>query len=185
MHIRCGWLARVFVCAGVALSGCESSQPAYDSADSEMSAYMKLVLPARIEIQKNWTRPLSFAGDGDADGLEVIIAAYDASGDKTKAVGEFLFELSQARPATTDRIGQQICSWTAPLDSSDAMTEHWDALSRFYRFQLLLDEKAPLSPGRYILTARLQPPGDSARLFHEYDFTHAPGETPAAASPPR
>jgi hypothetical protein len=164
----------------IGAGGCRSGRPAFDPASPEISAYMQLVLPERIEIQKSWTRPLSFAGDGSADGLEVLVAAYDAAGEKTKAVGEFLFELSHVRRASADRVGPQVCVWTVALDSSDAMTQHWDPLSRFYRFQLLLDDRAPLAPDKYLLSARLQPPGNASRLFAEYEFTHAAGAVPSA-----
>ncbi len=93
--------------------GCQQPQPDVQLDDPEVAQYVELVLPARIEIQKFLTKPVSFAGDGSADGLEVILAAYDAAGDLTKIVGTFHFELTQNH--VKDSIGTRLAFWPVAI----------------------------------------------------------------------
>lgn len=163
------------------LGGCAENSTNIDVDNPELAAYVQLIMPTRIEIQRYWTKPVSFTGDGNADGIEMILAAYDSFGDLTKIVGTLHFELFTRRMASADRLDERIAFWPIELDSRDALTEHWDPLARFYRFPLQL--AAPLPPGRYILTARLVSP-DGKRPFDEYEFTHEAGPAPPVSSGP-
>jgi hypothetical protein len=128
------------------------------------------MLPAKIEIQRYWTRPISLAGKPGPDAMEVIVAAFDSCGDNSKMAGTLHIELYTRRPASSDKLGKRIAFWAVELNSIEQMTEHWDSLARFYRFPLKL-ATPPLAPGRYVLTITLQPPrGD--RLSDEYAFDH-------------
>ncbi len=137
-------------------------------ANPDAAAYLDLILPARVEIQRYLTRPVSFAGDGEADGLEVVLAAYDGADDLTKAVGTFRFELQARRPG--EQIGTQVASWTIGVDSQKALRTYRDRLSRFFTFPLQLDQK-PLPAGRYLLAVWLHLP-DQRRLYDEYEFDY-------------
>lgn len=162
--------ATLWMLVGAALLGasCETPPSGQPTTEGELAAYVELVLPARIEIQRFLTKPVSFAGDGNADGLEVILAAYDAAGDLTKVVGTFHFELQTRR--LSDRIGTRVAFWPVEINSNKAMILYRDPLSRFYDFPLELDHK-PLPAGQYVLTAWLQLP-TGRRLVDEYEFNY-------------
>jgi hypothetical protein len=136
--------------------------------DPQMAAYVELVMPARIEIQRFLTKPVSFAMDGSADGLEVILAAYDAADDLAKVVGTFHFELQTRRPSET--IGTRVAFWPVEIQTEKAMRQYRDALSRYYHFPLQLQQR-PLPPGQYVLEVWLHLPAGK-RLFDEYEFTY-------------
>ncbi len=145
-----------------------------------MESYVRAMLPRRIEVQRYLTKPVSFSGSGDADGLEVILAALDRMNDPTKVVGNFQFELHTLRPASSDPLGQRVAFWPVEVKSDESFLLYWDRFARFYRFPLRL-ESAALPPGKYILSARLRvPTGDT--LFDQYEFTHEGGAVPAVRS---
>lgn len=143
-----------------------------------MAAFVELVLPQKVQVQKFLTKPVSFAGDGNPDGIEVILATLDAFDDPVKAAGTFHFELYQRRPGSGDPAGERLAFWEIRVDSRARVLEYWDRLSRFYRFPLRM-ESAPLAPGSYFLEVRLVLPGGEKR-FDEYEFTLPPGPAPPA-----
>ena len=150
--------------------GCTSPKSEVKLDDPEVATYVELVLPARIEIQRYLTKPVSYAGDGNADGLEVILAAYDGTGDLTKVVGSFHFELVERH--VKDSIGTRLDFWPVDIKSEKAMRAYQDRLSHYYQFPLeLKSEQKPLSPGQYVLSVWLQLP-TGRRLFDEYEFSY-------------
>ena len=165
----CGLLAAVWLASG----GCADGTSSIRLDNPELEAFLELVLPRRIEIQRYLTKPISFTGGAEADGLEVMLAAHDAAGDFTKLVGTVHFELHTMRMASGDRVGERIALWPVELTSKATMVEYWDSLSRFYRFPLKLDGRT-LAPGRYILNARLISP-TGTKLFDQYEFSYEAG----------
>ena len=165
----CGLLAAVLLVT----DGCVDANPSIRLDNPELEAFLELVLPRRIEIQRYLTKPVSFAGGAEADGLEVMLAAHDAAGDFTKLVGTVHFELHTMRMASGDRAGERIALWPVELTSKATMVEYWDSLSRFYRFPLKLEGRT-LAPGRYILNARLISP-TGTKLFDQYEFSYEAG----------
>ncbi len=155
------------------LPGCQQRHVRVEADDPELAAWVELVMPTRIEVLE-WTRPVSLAGDGNADALEVILAAYDALDDETKAVGKFHFELRTRR--IQDRIGTRVAFWPVEVDTADAVQMYRDNRSDFYHFPLALEE-SPLPPGRYVLTVKLHLPTDT-RLVDEYEFDYEGGTAP-------
>lgn len=148
-------------------------------ADSPaLAEYIALVMPARVRILE-WTKPVSFAGDGNADGLEVILAAYDALDDETKAVGTFHFELQTRR--VSEHIGRRLAFWPVEVTSARDLRAYLDHPTGFYRFPLKLDP-APLPPGRYALTVWLHLP-TGRRLSGEYEFSYDGGRVPTVQAP--
>ena len=136
----------------------------------ELDAFVRLMMPTKIEIQRYLTKPFDFEGTGDADGIEVILAALDSFGDPVKCVGTFQFELYTRRMASGDKFDERVAFWPMTIDSDQTLVQYWDRLTRFYRFPLKLAE-GTLPPGRYILSARLiTPTGD--KLFDDYEFTN-------------
>lgn len=171
----------VVLLAALTSGGCAQQTGQPGPSDPELAAYTRLMMPRKIEIQRYLTKPVSFARDGNPDGLEVILAAIDSFGDRTKLVGTLHFELYTLRMASGDRLGERLAFWPVEINSDETIVKHWDRLSRFYRFHLQLPSK-PLKPGRYILTATLLYPGQDA-LASEYEFDQttesAPGVTPS------
>jgi hypothetical protein len=157
----------------IGLTACARSDKAVEYSRPD-AAVGQLMLPAKIQIQRYWTRPISLSGKPGPDAMEVIVAAFDSCGDNTKMAGTLHIELFTRRAASSDKLGQRLAFWAVELNSIEQMTEHWDSLARFYRFPLKLPAP-PLRPGRYVLTATLQPPcGD--RLMDEYDFEYEAGK---------
>lgn len=159
--------------ASLVLLGCESPKATLSADQPEMAAFINLMMPRKIEIQHYLTQPRSFDGSGNANGIEIILAAKDAFGDDVKCVGTFCFELHTLRMASGDKFGKRVGFWTVTVGSEDAVRTHWDRLARFYKFKLELDE-GRLEPGGYILTAQLTPP-TGERLFSEYSFQSGEG----------
>ncbi len=158
------------VVVALGAGGCQQPQADVQLVDSEVAQYVELVLPARIEIQKFLTKPVSFAGDGAADGVEVILAAYDAAGDLTKVVGTFHFELTQNH--VKDSIGTRLAFWPVAIKTDAAMRLYQDRLSRYYEFPLELQpDHKPLPVGQYVLSVWLHLP-TGRRIFDEYEFTY-------------
>lgn len=143
-------------------------------ADPQLAAFVHMMMPKEIEIQRYLTKPVSFSGSGDANGIEVILAARDSFGDPTKIIGTFQFELCARRVASSDRLGRRVALWPVEINSDQTLLKYWDRLSRFYKFPLQLDQPV-LPPGDYILTARLRSAGGDETLFDEYAFTHGGG----------
>jgi hypothetical protein len=170
-------LTHVAICVstlpiGVLLSsaGCQEPRTDVGLDDPELAAFVRLMMPAKIEIQHYLTKPYDFSGTGDADGLEAILAALDSFGDPIKCVGTFHWELYTMRMASGDKLGERVAFWPVTIDSDQTLIKYWHRYSRYYRFPLKLRE-GKLRPGRYVLTARLvMPTGE--KLVDEYEFTY-------------
>lgn len=168
--------------AAIALltAGCEKSTRVMSLEQPEMAAFVELMTPRAVEIQHYLTKPVSFEGSGDADGMEVILAAKDAFGDDVKCVGTFLFEFYNLRLASGDKHGERLAYWSVTIDSKESLSQYWDKLARFYKFPLKFEGGgAPLAAGSYVLTAQLSTP-TGEKLFDEYQFTHQPGAARSA-----
>lgn len=168
MHHARRCLLLVLASVTLGLGACYAPTTEVQPSDPEVAQYVQLVLPARIEIQRFLTKPVSFASDGSADGLEVILAAYDSAGDLTKVVGTFHFELQVRKVGET--IGTRAAFWPVDIKTEKAMRMYRDQLSRFYDFPLQLEQK-PLPAGQYTLNVWLHLP-TGGRLFDEYEFTY-------------
>jgi hypothetical protein len=157
------------------LGGCDAQRTTISADSPELATFVSLMMPRKIEIQPYLTQPRSLDGSGNANGMEVILAAKDAFGDDVKCVGTFIVELYTQRPASGDKLGKRVGFWNISINSEESQRAYWDRLSRFYNFKLELDS-GRLEPGAYVLTVQLTPPtGD--KLFSEYAFNH--GSEPA------
>lgn len=160
----------VLVALAFGQCACQAERATISADSPEMTSFLNIILPRKIEIQHYLTQTRAFQGDGVANGVEVILAAKDAFGDDVKSAGSFNFELFSQRIASGDKFGKRVGFWTIEVSTEAAQKMYWDRLSRFYQFKLVLDE-GRLEPGDYILTAQLTPPtGD--KLFDEYSFSH-------------
>lgn len=164
----------------LALIGCADGRPPLQPILSDAAeptdevvppsrALLELVLPQEIEIQRNFTKPVSFAKDGTFDGVEVLLAARDDFGDAAKCVGTVLIELYSTRPAASDRAAGRVALWSVQIDSRDRMIEYYDRFSRLHRFPVQL-EGGTLVPGKYLLRVSLVRP-DERKLFAEQELT--------------
>lgn len=166
--LRLGFIAVYVVLLGSALLGCEAPRAEVQLTDPNVAAYLDLVMPARIEIQRFLTKPVSFAADGNADGMEVVLAAYDGADELTKVAGVVHFELQSRRRSET--IGERIAFWPVEIDSQKTMRMYRDRLSRFYDFPLQLKHQT-LPAGQYVLSVWVILP-TGRRLFDEYEFEY-------------
>ncbi|MBK8915134.1 MAG: hypothetical protein IPM64_11145 [Phycisphaerales bacterium] len=160
------------------LTGCA---PATVSVDDSVAAYVRLMMPRELRIQPySFTRPISFANDGNPDALEVVVAAFDQLEDPVKVFGTFHFELYERRPASSDPFGERIGFWPVTIDSHATLARFRDRSSPFFFCFPLKLENPPLRPGTYILNVRLMAPGGET-LFDEYRLEFKGGRVP----PPR
>ncbi|MBL8880921.1 MAG: hypothetical protein JNG88_17545 [Phycisphaerales bacterium] len=150
------------------LFGCNDAKVNTDETPPEIATYVRMMMPRRIDVQRGLTKPVSFAQNGNPDGLEVVLAAMDSRGAATKVCGTFHFELRERRAASGDEQGPRVAFWPVKIDTEETSDQFFDRLSRFYHFPLEL-EQAPLKPGRYILAVRLLTP-TADTLFGEYEF---------------
>lgn len=134
--------------------------------------YMELVRPRAIEIQDFLTKPIALGAGDKIDGIQIILEARDALGDRVKSAGVFIFELYEARSASADRRGERLGLWRVEIRTQDDMRRYWD-MTRFHAFKLQLEQRE-LKPGKYILSAQLQAPG-GVNLFDTYELTYAQG----------
>lgn len=160
----------LMLCGFLFLVGCQQPKATVSVDDPQLAKFMRLLMPAKIEIQHYLTKPYDFDGSGDSNGLEVVLTTSDAFGDPVKCLGTFHFELYTLRMASGDRLGKQVATWPIELDDEKSMLRYWDRLTHSYRFPLRLREGV-LPSGQYILNASLVTPTDE-NLFDSYEFTH-------------
>lgn len=154
---------------------CSAGCAAPNGRMEDSGAYLRLLMPTKLEIQ-HFTRPVSLHGDGQADGLEVMVTTLDSFGDQIKAVGTFNVELYQERQNSTDHFGKRVANWSVRIDSEAALRDAWDSLAHVFLFRLKLP-LASCPADRYALTVQLNMPGD-VRLFDEFRFQYAGGLAP-------
>lgn len=163
------------------LPACRSPDATISSSDPQMAAFIRLMIPRSIEIRHYLTKPVSFEGAGNANGIEVILVALDAFGDPVKATGVFNFELYQLRRASADRFGERVAYWSETIDSEPSLARNWDRLARMFAFRLQLPMN-DLPPGEYILNAQLVTP-TGEKLFDEYELKRESGAVATAGGP--
>lgn len=174
--VRARWAA---LWAGLMMctcGGCNDARVNPDESAPEIAAYVQMMMPRRIDVQRFLTKPVSFAQNGNPDGLEVVLAAVDEHGDPQKICGTFHFELRERRTASGDEQGPRIAFWPVKIADEQASARFFDRLSRYYHFSLEL-ESPPLKPGRYVLCVRLLTP-TADTLFGEYEFEQTTDPAP-------
>lgn len=142
-------------------AGCQKHQHAIWPKESPTSQQASaeaadLLQPRQIDVLP-FTKPTSFDDDIVPDGIEVVIRPLDEFGDQTKAVGVFRFELYVAKKASSDARGPRVGIWEQDLTSRSAQADHWDRITRTYRFRLMWTGESP-RPGKYILEVTYLPP---------------------------
>lgn len=160
------------------LTACQQQDRSVRDNEPKMAAVVDLLMPQGIQIE-SFTQPISRGGDGHADAIEVILAARDASGDPTKAVGTFQFALYNKRNATAMPNGERLSYWRMELSDGDTLENYWDSFARYYRFPL---EVESLKAGDYILTAQYTDP-TGRHLFDQYDLDFDGTSVPTIESP--
>ncbi|NLX04971.1 MAG: hypothetical protein GXY33_07490 [Phycisphaerae bacterium] len=146
-------------------SGGQPIAPDKPVATAPADRSMTVLLPEKIDVLP-FTKPASFDDDAVPDGLEVVLRPLDELGDQTKAVGTFRFETYAFHKASTDPRGPRLGIWEVDLSTPEAQKEHWDAITRTYRFRLgWAGEK--IQPGKYVLEVTyISPWGDRLNAVH-------------------
>ncbi len=160
-------------------TGCNGSTGRFDPDNPDLADAIQLVMPRELRVE-GFTKPVSFIGDGSADGLEAVVKTLDYGGDPVKSVGTFNFELYTMRMASGDRLGERLAVWSVPVHTRDQLESFWDRFARFYRFSLRIDG-ARLKAGRYIINAWLVLP-NGERIFDtgQFEFNYEGQEVPPA-----
>jgi hypothetical protein len=86
----------------------------------------------------------SLTSEGGAAALDARIELFDPAGDGTKGIGTLRFELYAEAP-TEGRQGdaRRLFHWDASIATLAENREHWDPITRTYRFLLKLDRRPP------------------------------------------
>ena len=179
MHCECyrriarhGFSWRLLSILGVLIvaTGCRQLGTDVRMDDPQLAAFVRLMMPAKIEIQHYLTKPYAFDDSPDVNGVEVILTTLDSFDDPIKSVGTFHFDLYTMRMASGDRLGEQVAHWPVTIDTDVTLLQYWDRLTHSYRFPLKL-RNGKLPPGRYILNASLMTPAET-KLFDSYEFRY-------------
>ena len=160
----------------VLVCGCAPRQAAFRTNNPQLDAFIELMTPRRIEIQRYLTRAVSFDGSGNPDGIELVLAAKDAFDDEVKCVGTILVELYRRPKASPDRLGKRVADWQVDITTAEKLSAYWDNVARCVKLPLALPD-VKLRPGRYVLTAQLTTP-TGQHLQDRYEFTVEPGLVP-------
>lgn len=126
-------------------------RPVLKDADGEPMMWQPY--PAYIRIFPS-TR---FLRERDKNLLEARVEVLDGMGDAFKSSGRFRFELF-AFPEGQSQVGALLYAWTVRLETREHQLEHYDPITRGYRFQLKLDN-LEASAKRTLLKVRFSPPG--------------------------
>ena len=126
------------------LTGCEGAGGIGGSAG--LSGRQPAFWVSKVHLQKSFT---AVKGENASLELPNRVEAYvelkDQFGDPIKALGEFRFELFQYRPALADPRGKRFGQGgiqEVNLGAVEENQQHWDSISRSYRFDLRLPEEA-------------------------------------------
>lgn len=155
------------LCALFGLVGGCADRPRVSADSPELAWWLDTMLPRSIKIT-GWTKPISYAEDGNPDALEVVLEAKDAADDLTTIAGTLHFELLARR--STESIGRRVGFWEIAIKAPEHVKQYRDAATRLYQFPLKLDEP-PLRRGRFALQVQLTLP-TGTRLTDEHEFTY-------------
>ncbi len=146
-------------------SACQRNTATVSFDHPEMAAWIELMMPQRIEIQK-FTQPISRTGDGKADALEVILGCVDSTDEFTRVVGTFQFELYKRQLTRGLKLEERVAYWRREVRTAEQANEYWERYARYYRFPLSLTDGPPPA-GAYLLKAQFTTPVGE-HLFDEF-----------------
>ena len=128
---------------------------------------INLLLPKSVRLHP-FTGTRTFDAAGGVKGLEVRIEAFDASGDSTKAFGEFRFELYEFVANSANPKGRRLGVWSENILQPNRNQLHWDSITRTYLFKLQWYE--PITVGQQFVLAAVFSSPFTDRLFTERVF---------------
>jgi len=146
---RC--LALLPAVAVVFYVGCAGPENLGQGSKIAVPRPISLTLPKQIAIHP-FTGIRLFDESGGIKGVDVRIQALDASGDSTKAFGDFRFELYVFRPNSLDPRGERLAVWEVPVADPKINSLHWDNITRAYKFKLQWEQPIPVGK-QYVLAA--------------------------------
>jgi len=128
----------------------------------DIPAPINALLPQKIEVHP-FTRIGLLSQRGDIHGIDLCVRAVDSYGDATKAFGKFRFELYQFKPASPDPKGSLLAVWNENVEALKENRQHWDNISRTYRFKLAWDRS--FQPGEKFVIVVIFQSRYTDRLF--------------------
>lgn len=150
--------ASVFLFIG--LSACATTPVTVDErAQREMLA---LLMPARIEIVKPFTRVKSFDNDDTPDGIELLLQAVNPLGNPGLMIaGNVRVELFEFVQASADHTGRRLEHWEIELKTAKQQKTYWNRLTQMYEFRLGIDtSKIPLADEYVVVVTYGTPLGE-------------------------
>lgn len=134
------------ICVGL-LAGC--AQPNTTRAPANQQS---LFGATAMRIHPIFSQFKDWTGDGQIDGVEVLLEFQDQFGDPTKAAGTAMFELYGYRRANPEPRGQRVLNpWIGSISTLEEQRARWNRTSRTYTFQLATPNIDTSSD--YVLTA--------------------------------
>jgi hypothetical protein len=104
-----------------------------------------------MRIHPIFTQLKDWTGDGNIDGIEVLLEFQDQFGDPTKAAGTAMFELYDYRVANPEPRGQRLANpWIGSIATLEEQKARWNRTSRTYAFQLAYPQISKFKS--YVLT---------------------------------
>lgn len=169
LSIRAKFTSMILLITAFAVGGCQRGAISQTEGSASAEQLVGYYSPRTIKILP-FTKPRSFDNKSDIpSGIAVSLRPLDAMNDPVKAYGTFMFELYSYQPASSDRRGKWIQTWTQPIQNLDDQRKFWERVTSTYEFQLDW-AGSPIPPQKkYVLVASFQAPG-SERLFDEYVF---------------
>ncbi len=136
--------------------------------------------PTAMRIHPIFSQIKDWTGDGNPDGIEVLLEFQDQFGDPTKAAGTVMFELYDYRQADPEMRGQRVVNpWIGSMLSATDQRSRWNRTSRTYTFQLSYPQISKSKS--YVLTATFRSVA-GGRFFSKVVF-EAQEDTSATTKP--
>lgn len=155
-RIRVAHLILVILTAWSA-SGCATT-PDYTDPKVRQKA-LELLMPARIEIVKPFTRVKSFDDNASPDGIELLLQAVNPLGNVgLMIVGVIRVELYEHVQASGIPTGKRLDSWTIDLASEESQRRHWNHVTQMYQLRLKINPEVVSLARRYVLVVTYTSP---------------------------
>lgn len=144
----------------VGLASCATTP--YEVDEHAQRQMLALLMPARIEIVKPFTRVKSFDDDNTPDGIELFLKAVNPLGNPGLMIaGTIRVELFEFVQASADHTGQRLEHWNIELTNEKQQKTHWNQLTQMYEFRLGIDpEKIPQADEYVVVVTYTTPLGE-------------------------
>jgi hypothetical protein len=142
---------------GAVQGGCKSNARIADESDQRKM--LELLMPSRIQIVQPFTRVKSFDDDNEPDGIEVLLQAVNALDNPGLMIaGDVRVELYRHIPASGNRRGQRLESWSIMIANPADQRAYWNEITQMYQFRLGMNAKGIPRDDKYVLQVTYNSP---------------------------